>query len=497
MSKAAALPLTTPVFVCTIPKSGTLLLGGILRQIFGKELMYKSADKYGNRHITTEVDILSQHRLENKIYSGHIRYSEKIANLISKYPKVFLIRDPRDYVVSQAHFMNNFKRESTIERRYRALPSWKLKLSAVIFGMTHKAARLEGVNEFYNVHCIKFLSLPNTFVVKFEDIVGSQSGGNDNRALTTIRSILEFIGCTINDAETLADDVYLGSDPAKSSTFRSGKIGSWRQEFNADHVKQFKLVAPGLVSGLGYEKDESWDLYSSGQRANTAESNIGPIYEMQKENGQKINKYNLQMFNYFNSDISSLDARYQELLSGSETHPLELFEFLHTWSFRNFFKMKEYQKALSILDKLLSNNPREPEWNYYKAFCLQHIGQDLNEAVKHYTMALENGYKEFWVRYNRSILYRNLGDLEKAQTDIQRAISIEPGHEGASKILSEIQEAELKEHHKSTPTIFEENIPRIRDLIDNNEFQKATLLLDESLKKFPANAELNYLYGFC
>ena len=67
-----------------------------------------------------------------------------------------------------------------------------------------------------------------------------------------------------------------------------------------DHVKQFKIVAPGLVSGLGYEKDESWDLYSSGQHANTAGSNIGPIYEMQKENGQKIDKYNLQMFNYFN-----------------------------------------------------------------------------------------------------------------------------------------------------------------------------------------------------
>ena len=135
MSKGTALSLTTPVFVCTVPKSGTLLLGGILRQIFGKELIHKSEDKFGNRHITTEVDILSRHRLENKIYSGHIRYSEKIANLISKYPKVFLIRDPRDYVVSQAHFMDNFKRVSTVERRYRALPSWKLKLSAVIFDL--------------------------------------------------------------------------------------------------------------------------------------------------------------------------------------------------------------------------------------------------------------------------------------------------------------------------------------------------------------------------
>ena len=159
--------------------------------------------------------------------------------------------------------------------------------------------------------------------------------------------------------------------------------------------------------------------------------------------------------------------------------------------------MKEHQKALSILDKLLSYNPREPEWNYYKAFCLQHIGQDLNEAVEQYTKALENGYKEFWVRYNRGILYKSMGDLEKAQTDIQRAISIEPAHEGASKILLEIQEAELKEHDKSIPIIFEEDISRVRDLVYKNEYQKAIQLLEDVLKKFPVHAESNYLYAFC
>ncbi len=476
-----------PVIVCTVPKSGTHLLKGILTSIFGEDLVFPP-ETYGGYPLLNELDILATKTFEDKIYVGHIQYSEKVSSRLSGFPKILLVRDPRDYVVSQAYYWDRHKRiESSLEYHYRELPSWDVKMSAAIFGMRsrgrNKGAVLSPVNETFVNHCLQWLDSPNSFLVRFEDIVGSQFGGDNERVIQTVRSILKFIGRTIDDEAILFDFTYMGSDPSKSTTFRSGKIGSWRQEFNADHVKQFKLVAPGLVSGLGYEKDERWNRKTS----SFATTNFGT-----QELGES-RKYNLQNLRSVGfDDVSTLSSRYQKLLGIVCGSPI-LVQLVDAWAFKSFVDAGEYRKALPILDKLLISNPQEPEWNYYKAFCLQHIRQDLNEAVKHYTKALEYGYKEFWVRYNRGALFKKLGHLEIAYIDLGQAVALDPTHEDAYKILAVLEET-LPRASLNVPR---EQINKIRYLIDNNEFQKATLLLEEVLKKFPANAELNYLYGFC
>ncbi len=184
--------------------------------------------------------------------------------------------------------------ESSLERRFRELPNWNVKLSAAILGIKDGPSRLSSVTEtFVNYH-IKWLNLPNSFLVRFEHIVGSPSVENYERVAKTIRSIIEFIGFTVDYDEAFLDGVFMGSDPVRSRTFRSGKIGSWRQEFNADHVKQFKLVAPGLVSGLGYEKDETWDLETSTNNlhigsSNTTKISDGRVPSKRSYNSQVLN----------------------------------------------------------------------------------------------------------------------------------------------------------------------------------------------------------------
>jgi hypothetical protein len=42
-------------------------------------------------------------------------------------------------------------------------------------------------------------------------------------------------------------------DPARSPTFRSGKIGGWQKSFTGEHNKLFTRLAGDLLSGLGYE----------------------------------------------------------------------------------------------------------------------------------------------------------------------------------------------------------------------------------------------------
>jgi tetratricopeptide (TPR) repeat protein len=485
--------LNSPIFICTVPKSGTHLIRGILAQIFGTDFVFLS-DSPGV--VPNEIDILSEPQLENKIYVGHFHYSEKFSTLVANFPKILLVRDPRDYVISQAYYMDSFKRmESPLEKRFRELPSWKHKVSASIFGMTECKTKLASVNEIFINHCIKWLSSPNSLLVRFEDIVGSQFGGNTNRMVKTIQSILEFIGYKVEDEEKLFDDIFLGSDPAKSGTFRSGNIGSWRLEFDEDHVKQFKLVAPGLVSRLGYEKDDTWDLGTNSindEDNNNHGKNTTLVYEKKEEEPFNPNLHTLNSL-AFEKDSSSLMGRYEELLKLTSYSEV-LAELVNAWAVRSFVDRGEYRQTLPILDKLLSNKPHDPEWNYYKAFCLQYIGENLQQAVNHYNIALASGFDEFWVRYNRGALFKSLGEVEKAHTDLQRAVLLYPTAEVAYKMLSEIEEMISKP--KPFVIVIEE-LNQIRELINQAEFEKASSLLEDLLKKYPDNAESNYLYALC
>jgi hypothetical protein len=48
--------------------------------------------------------------------------------------------------------------------------------------------------------------------------------------------------------------------PKKSGTFRSGKVGDWRQHFTQTNVDFFKQSTGELLVKLGYEDDDTWTL---------------------------------------------------------------------------------------------------------------------------------------------------------------------------------------------------------------------------------------------
>ena len=47
-------------------------------------------------------------------------------------------------------------------------------------------------------------------------------------------------------------------NPKASPTYRSGKVGGWREVFSEDHKLRFKETAGDILIKLGYEKDQNW-----------------------------------------------------------------------------------------------------------------------------------------------------------------------------------------------------------------------------------------------
>ncbi len=98
---------------------------------------------------------------------------------------------------------------------------------------------------------------------------------------------------------------------------------------------------------------------------------------------------------------------------------------------RSLVDNQQFAAALALTEHLLSEHPTHSEWNYLAAFSLHMQGRDMEKALRHYCLALDEGFDEFWVRYNRGVLFTSLGDLPQARADLERAVDLNPGHDGA------------------------------------------------------------------
>jgi tetratricopeptide (TPR) repeat protein len=420
--------LKSPFLVCTVPKSGTMLFRNMLLSILGDDLVIPS-NCFKIPLVTAEY-IVAMPKLTNRIYFGHIWHSENLANRLSSIPKIVVIRDPREQVVSYAHFLDSIA-DNVVKKTYEGPhpcnvytssfqwkdKEWDDKISGMIFGLTSPFVTYPSVYNSYLHYALKWLG-PNTFLVRYEDIIGTNLGGNDIAAIKTMKSLMEFIGVEI-DEDTLTRRILQGSDSSKSETFRLGGKGKWRQEFKPQHVDQMKMAAPNLLSTLGYEVDENWGLTKGKGRHSVI--NLLP---------DSLNKL---MLDY---------SQYLEIRKGSEGKK-ELERIIDEWAANTFVENAQYQDASLILEKLLDQAPDNPIGNYLYAFCLHQIRKDLTKALHHYNSALQNGYDVFWVKYNfwvnRGSLLVEIGEKQAAVADLERALKLNPDDKETREILTAIQ----------------------------------------------------------
>lgn len=205
--------------------------------------------------------------------------------------------------------------------------------------------------------------------------------------------------------------------PTKSETFRLGGQGNWRQEFKPQHVTQMKAT---LVSTLGYELNENWNLNTTSKKRFRSGINVKSISSL-------LN----------NMPIIST-TQYLQIRKESEGKK-GLERLIDEWALNIFIENERYQDAILILEQLLNQEPSNPLWNYLYALSLHQLRKDLTKALHHYNSALENGYEEFWIKYNRGLLLIEMGDKDAAIADLERAQRLKPEDKATRETLMTIQ----------------------------------------------------------
>jgi hypothetical protein len=256
----------TPVFfVNSFPKSGTHLL---LQAVQGFSKLGPVI--YSGLPATTMFDAFSGERLSAAAVAGQIAHlqdgdigyghvfaePEMVAALCQDgVVPFFIYRDPRDVVVSHVHYVTAIW-TSHVHHDYYAnqLQDFDQRLRVSILGRPELTEiDFPSIRERFEPY-LGWLERPEVSVVRFEDFVQHK-----RQTLEMILAHAAQRGFVYDKSQEDALDILEKAiDPRQSPTFRSGKVGGWRNNFTPEHKQLFKEVTGDLLVRLGYEADVDW-----------------------------------------------------------------------------------------------------------------------------------------------------------------------------------------------------------------------------------------------
>jgi sulfotransferase 6B1 len=246
----------------SIPKSGTHLLMQILDGLpgarnFGTFIAQAPSISLRPRTDDRLASLLGQ-AVPGEVVGAHLTYAPALAGAFAPINAChfFIYRDPRDIIVSNAHYMQAMNPWNRLHRyAARHLPSLEDKITALICGLPAARAgfRFGDLRERLEPFA-PWVSEPSTCAVRFEDLVG------EGRLATIERMVGHFAARaeTPLDRREVVATAMASIMPERSHTFRSGSTGDWRQHLTDRHKAMVKDIAGDLLIRLGYERSLDW-----------------------------------------------------------------------------------------------------------------------------------------------------------------------------------------------------------------------------------------------
>lgn len=254
------------VIQISIIKSGTHLLQKLIKELTKKQFNFSGPEakqllKNGTPdfiNVTPNDFYYLTHLSKNLFWTTHCPYNEEYAEILkqnSEYRVIFMYRDPRDQIVSLAHFIKNQVPHMWPAAVYMSLD--EVITALIKGGEIHRYTGYitnDGIQTLYDRY-LPWMEISEILSVKFEDLIGPAGGGNPNTQIDCILKIANHINVPITKetALKLSHKIY-----GKTWTFRKGQIGSWKESFTNDHKNLFKQCAGQLLIDLGYETDMNW-----------------------------------------------------------------------------------------------------------------------------------------------------------------------------------------------------------------------------------------------
>lgn len=264
--------LEKEVIVITMPKCGTHLLNRLITCLTGS---LPSEESFQTRSVSEAHSILERHgKRSRRFLRGHLVHTPEIEKLLSdqNIRCVFMIRDPRDVVVSHSHWVTSELHGSNSNRLfYNALDSIEERIMTSICGRPEgwnegnpgererMSLHYHGVREHIGKRVGRYLPWFDSdaiCTVKFEALIGPMGGGNTELQKNEIFKVADFLNVDVSmkDVQEISEGLF---NPT-AKTFRKGQVNGWKDHFNDLHRLVFKALAGKELIDLEYETGFDW-----------------------------------------------------------------------------------------------------------------------------------------------------------------------------------------------------------------------------------------------
>jgi sulfotransferase 6B1 len=254
-----------PVFFAnSFPKSGTHLftqvlhglthLGAAVDSGLPAVVMYKGES--GRQRETGEI-LEDLNRLKpGDIAFGHLHALPAIIDILCRegVAPYFILRDPRDVVVSHVYYVTDMALDHAHHRYYKEeLHSFEERLTTSILGRPGLEPPFPDIRARFDPY-LSWLDRPEVLTLHFEEFVADCEA-----AIGRVLDHALARGFSIHkERETAIEILAAGINPKSSPTYRRGKVGEWQEKFTPGHKQLFKQVSGDLLVRLGYEQDGDW-----------------------------------------------------------------------------------------------------------------------------------------------------------------------------------------------------------------------------------------------
>lgn len=240
--------LRQPVFLNSVPKSGSHLLRNIIRMFVPvKQQYYQEFIQWPNLQ-----EHLVAFDLRRPMLSwGHLWFSDASAIEIQPTRKILLYRDPYEWVLARARFFLSEEFEANVERIKQGKLSVDTLISLMIFGIHQKAPPMA---QIFDLNAVSWLATVD-HIVRFEDLKAHVTALDTPEGEEFFLALLN--ACGIDPIpDDWRDRVRVGADPKQSGTARQNLTGRGVQVpdvLSDTHKRLVDYAVPGLRRVLGYE----------------------------------------------------------------------------------------------------------------------------------------------------------------------------------------------------------------------------------------------------
>ena len=240
-------PLSQPVFLNSVPKSGSHLLRNVVRmfvpvgQQYQRQFIQFANLEQHRQAFNTDLPMLSW---------GHLPFSDESAMELHGVRKVQLVRDPYSWVIARARFFVSGEFEGNLDFLKQGRLSVEELMNLMIFGIYQRAPSL---GEIYTHHALAWLGT-GVRLVRYEDLVRHLSAIEGRAAKAYFEELLDACGIAMPD--DWRERVKAGADPRQSGTARENlsiqALFEFPSELPSVQRNLVDVAVPGLRQALGY-----------------------------------------------------------------------------------------------------------------------------------------------------------------------------------------------------------------------------------------------------